>query len=281
VSSSSSPEGAATGSVPLRAALKRVVMAGVPPVRRLIAERDALRQEVASLSVGGGTPSPTGGTHVKHLFIVTYGRSGSTLLQGILNSTPGVLIRGENRGITYKLHEFHKVATQTAAEKGDFARRPVNPFFGIRDYPRDVALQRMRALVEDTLLRPEPGTRLVGFKEIRWYHADLDDYVDFLCALFPDARFVVNTRNLADVAKSYWWGERDDPEAELADIERRILAVGERLGPRRAFRVHYDDFVADPTSLRALFEWVGIPWDEARVRGAMEFDYARRPPDGG
>jgi hypothetical protein len=49
-----------------------------------------------------------------HLFIVTYGRSGSTLLQGILNSTPGVLIRGENRGISYKLHEFHRITVVTA-----------------------------------------------------------------------------------------------------------------------------------------------------------------------
>lgn len=252
--SSSWAQRAGTRAAPLRAALGRAATVG----------RRGLRRH----------------SGLEHLFIVTYGRSGSTLLQGILNSTPGVLIRGENRGITYKLHEFHKIATQTAEEKGDFARRPVNPFFGIRDYPRELAVRRMRALVEDTLLRPEPDTRVVGFKEIRWYHADLDDYVDFLCALFPDARFVVNTRDLAHVAKSYWWAEKENPLEELADIERRILAVGERLGPRRAFRVHYDDFVADPGSLRGLFEWIGVPWDEDRVLAAMEFDYARPPESG-
>ena len=32
-----------------------------------------------------------------HVFVMTYGRSGSTLLMGILNSIPGWLLRGENR----------------------------------------------------------------------------------------------------------------------------------------------------------------------------------------
>ena len=33
-----------------------------------------------------------------YLFTLTYARSGSTLLQNILNSVPGVLFRGENAG---------------------------------------------------------------------------------------------------------------------------------------------------------------------------------------
>ena len=32
-----------------------------------------------------------------YVFVMTYGRSGSTLLMGILNSIPGWLLRGENR----------------------------------------------------------------------------------------------------------------------------------------------------------------------------------------
>jgi hypothetical protein len=34
-----------------------------------------------------------------NIFVVTYGRSGSTLLQGVLNGIPGFLIRGENKDI--------------------------------------------------------------------------------------------------------------------------------------------------------------------------------------
>jgi hypothetical protein len=34
--------------------------------------------------------------------------------------------------------------------------------------------------------------------------------------------------------------------------------------------VHYDDYVADPTMLRPLFEWLGLEFDESRVRAVMD-----------
>ena len=42
---------------------------------------------------------------------------------------------------------------------------------------------------------------MTGFKEIRWHGADLAEYVAWLRQLFPGARFVVNTREHADVLK--------------------------------------------------------------------------------
>ena len=45
---------------------------------------------------------------VDHVFVMTYGRSGSTLLMGLLNSIPGYLIRGENRHAMRHLYDFHR-----------------------------------------------------------------------------------------------------------------------------------------------------------------------------
>ena len=42
------------------------------------------------------------------VLIVTYGRSGSTLLQGILNSIEGCLIRGENDNFCFALYQAHQ-----------------------------------------------------------------------------------------------------------------------------------------------------------------------------
>src|SRR5688572_1085508 len=69
----------------------------VPGVRRgrPRGERTCKDDAVSSLPAGDRSDD----THqLGHLFIVTYGRSGSTLLQGVLNSIPGYLIRGENDG---------------------------------------------------------------------------------------------------------------------------------------------------------------------------------------
>lgn len=259
-----------------RAVLKHAGTTLVPPVRRLIGERDALRAEVERLNAATSRDRGPAARNLEYLFVMTYGRSGSTLLQAILNSIPGVLIRGENRGITYHLHEYHRSAIKDAAWIGNAGRRKVSPFFGIRDYPAELALTRFRQLVVDTLLRPHPATRVVGFKEIRWYQDDLADYVQFLREVFPGARFIVNTRRLEDVAKSSWWTNRADALGELEVIEQRILDVAAGLGPA-AYHLRYDDYQDDPAMLEGLFDWLGFDFDEEKVRDVMQTRYARIP----
>ena len=208
---------------------------------------------------------------IGYLFVVTYGRSGSTLVAGLLNTLPGYLIRGENRDALHHLFRFHQtlVTESTRGPKAKLRQR-THPFFGIADFPPEKSLAGIRRLVLDTVLRPKPDTRVTGFKEIRWYHPDLEEYVAWLREVFPGARFLVNTRAHADVLRSKWWAEGDvEQNAEhLAVIERRMLALAESLGDA-AYRIHYDDYVADPTVLQGLFAWLGEDWDEATVRATM------------
>ena len=205
---------------------------------------------------------------LSYVFVLTYGRSGSTLLAGILNSIPGYLIRGENRDALHHLYLFHRTLADERARVGqDNGRQRTHPFYGIGDVPLEKSLAGSRALVLDTVLRPKADTRVTGFKEIRWYHPDLPEYVAWLREVFPGARFLVNTRNHASVLKSGWWAEGDHAEG-LAAVEAGILALADSLG-EAAYRVHYDDYVADPAVLRGMFEWLGEPWDEDAVRAVM------------
>ena len=211
-----------------------------------------------------------------HVFVMTYCRSGSTLLMGILNSIPGWLLRGENRHAMRHLYEFHRSGLAEKA-RVDPARasQPTHPWFGIEAFPEDVSLAHIRALAEATLLRPEPDTRVTGYKEIRWYDADLPDYVDFLRQVFPGARFVVNTRRLEDVAASNYWTHKDDPLAQVTAIEEKILAAASDLG-EAAYRVHYDDYVADPAVLRASSPRCAAPARAGRPCGSSSC-WPRRP----
>jgi hypothetical protein len=213
--------------------------------------------------------SPMPSRDLDYLFVVTYGRSGSTLLMGLLNTLPGYLIRGENRDALHHLFLFDQtMRAESARGPKRKLREPTHPFFGIAGYPREKAVRQLRRIATETVMRPREGTRVTGFKEIRWYHQDLEEYVAWLREVFPGARFLVNTRNHDDVLKSKWWAEGEDKSGHLAAVEQRVLDLADTLGDA-AYRVHYDEYVADPTVLRGMFAWLGEEFDEATVRATM------------
>jgi hypothetical protein len=211
-----------------------------------------------------------------YLFVVTYGRSGSTLLMGLLNSIPGYLIRGENWDALRHLFRFHRTLSEGSRrwEPGRLRQR-THPFFGAGDFPIRKSLEGTRRLVLDTVLRPKDDTRVTGFKEIRWYGDDVGEYVEWLREVFPGARFVVNTRDHAEVRRSGWWAKHPEHAEQLPAIEERILVLAGSLG-EAAYRVHYNDYVADLTVLRGLFDWLGEPFDEAAVRSVLETPHSVR-----
>src|SRR5690606_34147583 len=107
-----------------------------------------------------------------------------------------------------------------------------HPWFGIDEYPQDVALARMRQLVIDSLLRPEPDTRVSGFKEIRWWMAQPVEYLDFIDQAFPGCRYILNTRNHEDVTQSSWYRKNPKAGEDLVKIEERLKDTVGRRGDR-------------------------------------------------
>jgi hypothetical protein len=217
-----------------------------------------------------------------YLFVMTYGRSGSTLLQGILNSIPGYLIRGENRQVLLHVHRFHRTAVkQRAVHRRSQRKRdepvgglpPTKSWYGMDNFGVRASLRDARRLALDTLLRPEPDTRVTGFKEIRWTSDDVSEYVAWLRKVFPGARFVVNTRDLHSVSRSKWWAERPDAYDHLREREERLLQLAEELGDA-AFHVHYDDYVDNPRALKPLFDWLGEDFHEVRIRAVMDVPHS-------
>lgn len=217
---------------------------------------------------GGETPHDSH-EQLRYLFVMTYGRSGSTLLQGILNTIPGYMIRGENRGLMGDLYKFHNRAVKDRQQRLKPEPIPVtHPWYGIDGYPDQAAYESMRALALNTFIRPDPESRVVGYKEIRWPQNGLPEFVDFLRNVFPGARFLVNTRSHEAVSRSKWWADQPDALERIAAAEDRYLAAAEILGTD-AFHVHYDDYTNDPETLRAMFEWLGEEFDGELIRATM------------
>lgn len=201
------------------------------------------------------------------VFIVTYGRSGSTLLQNCLNALPGYLIRGENENLLAPLARAWDVMRhseqQAKMHREGTGRLPSDPWFGYHDCDPAAFGAALAESFTRTVLRPEAETRVIGFKEIRW-HNDPQLFpvmLDFLRAHFPRARILFNTRDHARVARSGWWKWMDPEQVarQLAQADRLYADYAAR-HPEDCLMLRYDDYVTGAEAWRPLFDFLQEPF---------------------
>ncbi len=207
-----------------------------------------------------------------YVLIVTYGRSGSTLLQNVLNSIPGYCIRGENANtLAHLARSWHALSVQPTIRQllsRGIPTEPSNPWYGAERLNLDALPANLaEVFVRDVLTLP-PGTRVGGFKEIRFTDmpAFFHVYMSFLRQALPRVRFVYNTRNHASVAKSSWWAHK--PEALVRTKLRKaeeLFAADIAAHPDDTVLLHYDDYNGQPEAFRRLFAFLGEPFDVASV----------------
>ncbi|RMH46680.1 MAG: sulfotransferase [Alphaproteobacteria bacterium] len=220
----------------------------------------------------GATPLLSG---YRFVFLLTYGRSGSTVLNRVLNAIPGYLIRGENENALFHLFRYLQALRRA---RHDYLRRdagPEHPWFGANGI-------RVRRIMAESLngflrhvLRPEPDSRVLGFKEIRHTRLAMSGpefraYAEFLLEAFPGARLVFNTRRWQDVARSGWWTQMPPERVRevLDDADARFAAMRDA-HPDRCILMRYEDYAADPAALRPLFDFLGEPFDAAAIGALM------------
>ncbi|WP_212525596.1 sulfotransferase [Actibacterium sp. MT2.3-13A] len=212
-----------------------------------------------------------------HVFIVTYGRSGSTLLQNLLNSIPGYCIRGENNNTLYHMARAWEAVSASEEMRGQRrSGQPTtreHPWYGAELVDPDVLGRDLAETFRRDVLRSPPGTRVAGFKEIRFHLAGAHTgaYLDFIERFFPGSRFVFNTRDHAAVARSGWWASMEPAavKRELETAEKVFARMRDRLGDR-ALALHYDDYVGRPQALKPLFDFLDEPFDAARVAQVIQ-----------
>jgi hypothetical protein len=216
-----------------------------------------------------------------YLFVLSVGRTGSTLVQGVLNSVPGVVIRGENGGLLLDLYHLHAKALhhRDRLARTETLLSATHPWWGMDGYPEDLALREFRHLATDLLLRPPAGAHTVGFKEISWPDGEVQPFVDFLRDVFPGARFVLSTRRLEDVATSGFWANRADAMPRLTALDASVRAAMSGLGSD-ALVVDYDDIDGRPDGFRPLFDWLGLAFDRDAVAAVVSQPHSYAPRAG-
>jgi hypothetical protein len=227
-------------------------------------------------------PAPTPPRPLDYVFVVTYGRSGSTLVQGLLNTLPRVLVRGENS--LYVLPIYRASAQAMAFRELHYNHRPrqvSSAFYGLRSVQQRRFTTATRRLVTETLLGPvrRDEVDVIGFKEVLWHEVspeETEGFFAFLDEAFPGAKYVLNQRTHGNVVGSGFWQKHDDDEvfAALRRVEQ-IQAYLRESRPAQVLDTRYelitsDDREVSDQQLRNLAEFVVGSCDDALMASLRE-----------
>jgi tetratricopeptide (TPR) repeat protein len=184
------------------------------------------------------------------IFICGMYRSGSTLVEQILSAHESVQMGGELDLLPTLLAERLQPFPQRLAE--------VTP-----DELSAVAGEYMSTLRQ---LFPD-ATHVTDKRPDNVLHLAV------IRAMFPEAKIIHTRRELRDNCLSVWFqqlGASLSYATDLGDtahyyrLQERLVARWHELLGANIFTVDYDDLVRDPEPvLRALLEFLGLPWEEA------------------
>lgn len=216
------------------------------------------------------------------IFLLGSGRSGTTLLQKILNSADDVMLWGEHGGFlkeiarAYYRHTENPKVKQKIFLKNSVASDPnldhhrlklLNTnYCWINWYGRREVIANFAGLIESFFHPPGMEKRYWGFKEIRY--GGNDRVIELLAELFPNARFVFIVRNPVDVIASQialGWGGRTILGGEwkqLAEgwaVKNRALLEFHRANKDQSHLVRFEELISkDATAVEDLFDWLGF-----------------------
>ena len=219
----------------------------------------------------------------QHILIVTYGRSGSTLLQGILNTIDGVLIRGENNNLFFDFFKSYKKLKELKNKFG-FHVLPNRPFFGIGFYDESILLKNLQQLANGILLgelcsRSDNIDYCIGFKEIKYHEIgnNFEEYLDFLNRIFPNAAFIFNTRNIEDVIESGCWKTKSKraTRKKLQIINAKFESYA--ITHSNCFQIRYEDVIKNRERLKHLYSFLGAQYDSKLVDSTLAAPHSYKP----
>lgn len=165
---------------------------------------------------------------MRFIFIIAAGRSGSTVLQNLLNSENNVLIRGENNNFFYETF-----TTYQSLHKQNHSDQRDHPWFGFEHFEPSRYVKIIRKLGKKYLLGDysRKNIQTLGFKEIRLFNlfnsqgadgkknillkkgvtpkAELLAYMKYIKELFPDSKTIFLRRKPSEIAQSGWWKDRN------------------------------------------------------------------------
>lgn len=257
--------------------LKKIRVTAEPTAPEIVGANDQLVREYQSLIANTG--ADTNDLNFQSIVIVTYGRTGSTLLQGMLNTIDGVVMLGENENAFFHLFSYLETIKRLASRKS--AETPSSPYYGASKLGIESATAQIRATISDyfTPFRSEAGAKTVGLKEVKFkdnpeMHVA---YLEFLEAMFPQVLFIFLWRDHDEVLNSGWWKTEDKvyASATLEYLESESFKFSQHR--ENCYFLDYADLSSDSPKMRELFKLIGASFDPETLTKISQIPHSYAP----
>ena len=213
-----------------------------------------------------------------YVFIITFARSGSSLVQAVLNCHDGCYIAGENNNFLYSAYESFQKYSNAREKYGldERTRSPSHPWYGVSNFDAEQFSRDIKALVDNAVFSAAKDASVVGFKEVRYpYIPDLAAYLDFIKNTFGKVSFIFNYRHIDDALSS---GFYLDFPADKITAEREILerfchvskAVANDQFSNISHVLNYEEYVNDYSVLTNVVEQLGLVTSKEKIADVMK-----------
>lgn len=223
------------------------------------------------------------------VFVLTAGRSGSTLLRFILDSHPELACPPE---------------TNVALACGQLASMWKTLESALPDHPGKAPSRALPGHIRDPIkeaIDSAYGHYLKGVGKQRWCDKSPDScwHAGLLAQLYPEAKFICLYRHCMDVVASaieaYPWGLprrigfeyiTQHPGNSVATVSHYWLAQVQQImnfeeeNPRRCYRLRYEDLVGEPEqTAESIFSFLGIPPVPGITQSCFRTPHSKGPGD--
>lgn len=227
------------------------------------------------------------------IVILAPGRSGSTLLQRVLNTSEEITIWGEHAGFMKGLAQSYYILTKSEhIHKNYYSRKNLDSSIivgSLKDYSKSInwvnsfdqesTLKNYRDLIVKQLNNGLNTEKITwGFKEI--LYTKNDRVMDMLLELFPSCQFIFSLRNPFHVIKSMIlsWSQPNLLKAQLkrkdfTKLNQSVMSYATRWNNAASsfqywieekkiscYIAKYEDLIAEPEkSIKTIFNFLDSP----------------------
>lgn len=205
------------------------------------------------------------------LIPISYPRSGSTVIQRVLNTADNIFISGEKLGLINSMYSFvnnMKYMKKDLPKIFDYidVNDDRNPAFNANNINIDGLIFDLIETIKNRIISPPKEKNTIGWKEnfISPYELGEDKATEmlmFVSSVFPNCKFILNIRNPKDTANSTVWKLKEKSYEEIDQWRNWLIKLHKNkiLGENNTCLVDHDEWSINNDAIINSFINFNIP----------------------